>query len=361
MFRLATERLTPGMTLARNVYSDSGALLLNADAVLDEQYIFRLANLGVESVYVKNTHDAGESAAIIHERTQAEALKLTRRIFENFCRTQNSHLSGLRKVVERIVREAISNRDALIQLSALRIHDDYTFGHSISVCILSVLIGVKMRLPEKELVELAMGALLHDLGKMMIPQETLNKEAPLNAAEWQLVRRHGQWAFELLRRQQSLPLVAAHIAFQHHENYNGSGYPLGLAGEEIHLYARIVAVADVFDAVTADRPYRKAFLPHDAYEIIIGSRGTKFDPAIVDMFIANVALYPVGSTVVLDSGEVGVVVKVYPKLPTRPLVKVVFDKDGKQWLGPERVVSMQSELTRFIVRVVGSDEVFSCD
>lgn len=359
MFCLATERLTPGMTLARDIYSESGYLLLNADAVLDEQYIVRLASMGVESVFIKKPY-GGEPETIIHERTQAEALRLTCQAFDHFCRAQNIQLAALRKIVERIVDEAIKSRDVLIQLSSLRLYDDYTFGHSINVCILSVLIGMKMRLSEKELIELAMGALLHDLGKLMIPPETLNKEAPLNSAEWQLVRQHGRWAFEVLRRQAELPLAAAQIAFQHHESFDGCGYPQNLVGEEIHLYARIVAVADVFDAVTANRPYRKAYLPHEAYEIIIGSRGTKFDPAVVDVFIANIALFPIGSTVVLDSGEVGVVVEVYPKLPTRPLVKVILDKDGSLWRGPERVVSMPTELTRFIIKVIGPDEAFSC-
>lgn len=359
MFRLATERLTPGMILARSIYESSGGLLLDADAIMDEQAISRLAGLGIKSVYVRNQQANGQPATTLPEQTQAEIRQLAGRIFDNFCRTQNTQLASLGGLVDRVVEAAVMSRGMLSPLSVLRLHDDYTFSHSVSVCVLSVLIGAKMQLPEKELVELAMGALLHDLGKLMIPRETLNKKAPLSAAEWQFVRGHGHWAYEMLRRRRGLPPVAALIARQHHENFDGSGYPLNLTGGEIHRYARIVAVADVFDAVTTDRPYRKSFLPHDAYEAIIGGRGSKFDPFVVDVFIASVVLYPIGSTVVFDSGEVGLVVKVYPKLPTRPLVKVIFDKDGKPSPGPGRLISMPD--AQSIVRVIGPEEICGCD
>lgn len=358
MLRLAADRLTPGMILARNVYAESGSLLLSANMALDGQRITRLVNMGVENVFVRHPFCDIEPEEIIHERTRVEAFRFTRRAFDRFCQAQSVQVPGLRAVVRKIIEDALDHRDLLIQLSAIRGHDDYTFAHSLNVCVLSVMTGVKMRLPERQLVELAMGALLHDLGKTLVPHAILTKPGPLTAAEWDKVRRHGEDAFHILRRQWGLPLAVAHIAHQHHENFDGSGYPRGLAGDAIHSYARIVAVADIFDAVTSDRPYRQAFLPHDAYEIILGSRGVKLDPETVDIFVDNVAMYPVGSTVVLDSGEIGVVVKVFPKLSTRPIVKIVYNRDGSLTSGPERLVNLMSELTRFIVRVFQPDEVF---
>jgi len=244
-------------------------------------------------------------------------------------------------------------------LSAIRIHDDYTFGHSLNVCLLAVILGFKLGLPERLLAELAVGALLHDLGKVLIPAAILKKAGRLTDEEWLLVRRHGEQAGEILRRQWSLPPAAARIARQHHESFDGSGYPCGLAADEIDPHARIVAVADIFDAVTADRPYRGAFLPHEAYEIILGSRGAKLDPRVVDVFADSVVLYPAGSAVVLDTGEIGVVVRVLPKLPARPIVKIVYDKAGNRQTGPERLVDLTAELTRFVVRVFGPDEAFA--
>lgn len=186
--------------------------------------------------------------------------------------------------VGNIFTDAVENRHVLVHLSSLREHDSYTFGHSINVCIFSVMIGLKMRLPGEQLSEIAIGALLHDLGKLLIPPEILTKRGPLTADEWRRVRRHCEDAFALLGIQRGLPFTAAQIAGQHHENYDGSGYPRGLAGEQIHPYARIVAVADNFDAVTTDRPYRRAFLPHQAGQILRYSQGTKLDPRVVDAF-----------------------------------------------------------------------------
>lgn len=206
------------------------------------------------------------------------------------CRGHAAAKGGQETDAGQIFADAIENRHVLAHLSSLRIHDSYTFGHSINVCLLSVLVGIKMRLSGGQLVELASGALLHDLGKMLVPQEILTNPGPLTADEWRIVRRHGEEAFAILSRQWELPFTAAQIACQHHENYDGSGYTRGLAGDGIHLYARIVAVADNFDAVTSDRPYRRAYLPHEACDILRRSRRTKLDPRIVDTFLEAVPI-----------------------------------------------------------------------
>jgi len=160
-----------------------------------------------------------------------------------------------------------------------------------------------------------------------------------------------------LRKQISIPLTSAYVAYQHHENFDGTGYPQGISAEDIHLYARIAAIADLYDAITSDRPYRPAMLPHEAYEVVLGSRGTKLDPKITDIFLENVALFPVGTMVLLDTGDVGVVTKVYPKLQARPIVQLIFDKKGQKISNPDRFMDLTKELTRFIVKVFKAEEV----
>ncbi len=349
MLSLPTGQPTPAMTLARSQHDENGIPFPDSASAPRGH---RLPPLPARVPYA-----AIEPGELIDQQTRAEALRFIHRASAGFLRERNIEIGGLKAVIGKIVEDAVDNRHVLSHLSSLRIHHGYTFSHSLNVCLLSVLIGAKLCLPAGQLAELAAGALLHDLGKTLVPPEILDKPGPLSAAEWQTIRRHGEEAFHILRRQWALPISAAHIARQHHEYYDGTGYPRGLAGEQIHLFARIVAVADNFDAVTADRPYRCACPPHEAYEILLWSRGGKLDPGIVDTFLDTVVVLPAGSAVALDSGEVGVVVGAPPRLATRPTVKIVGNGDGTPCSGIGRLVDLAGELPRFIVRVFAPGEI----
>ncbi|MBP2654083.1 MAG: hypothetical protein H6Q73_1652 [Firmicutes bacterium] len=357
MLRLATNYLKPGMIIARNIYNANGTKLLAADTALDRRLILKIKKLGIDSVYIRHPFLDIEPQEILHEKTRVEAIREIQKTFELFRLKKVVDLSTISEVVVKIIEDSMDNRNFLIHLSDIRIHDDYTFGHSINVCLLSVMLGIKLNFREGQLFELAMGAILHDLGKMMIPQEILNKPGSLTPEEWTEMRQHTDKGFDILRRDYSMPLVSAHVAYQHHESYDGAGYARGLRGEEIHLFARIVAIADLYDAITADRPYREAMLPHEAYEIMLGSRGTKLDPEFTDVFLESVAIYPVGSTVLLDTGEIAIVVNTFPKLQSRPTVRVVIDERGKVMEGEGKIIDLAVNLTRFITKVFKAEEV----
>jgi HD-GYP domain-containing protein (c-di-GMP phosphodiesterase class II) len=292
-----------------------------------------------------------DPSEIIDRRTKEETLRFIHHTSGGFLRSRGIEIGGLGTVIGKIVEDAIDDSHLLAHLSSLRVHDSYTFGHSLNVCLLSVLIGLKMHLPASQLHELAVGALLHDLGKTLVPREILTKPGVLTAEEWHTIRRHGEQAFLILRSQWALPLSAAHIARQHHENYDGTGYPNRLAGDAIHLFARIVAVADNFDAFTSDRPYRRAYQSHEAYELILWSRGGKLDPAIVDIFLDTVEIFPAGSAVALGGGEIGLVVGPPPALAGRPTVKIITNGDGTSAGGDGQLIDLAGELSRTIVRV----------
>ena len=358
MLRLTTAQLQPGMMIARNIFSATGTLLLSAETVLDEPLISRLGVLGIDSVFVAHPQLEIQPQELINEETRVEIIKLTNQAFENFRKTLTFNLYGICEVMRQIVEDAVDNRHVLVQITDIRARDDYSFGHSINVCLLAVMIGIKMNLTRQQLFELALGAVLHDLGMMQISPAVVQKTEPLSADEWKLIQEHAEKGFDIIRKVGQIPLVSAHVAFQHHEKVDGSGYPRGISGKNIHLYARIVAVADLYDAITSDRPYRKAYLPHEAYDILLASRGTKLDPPLVDIFMENVALYPMGTTVLLDTGETGVVVKLYPKLQARPVVKIIRDEFGKPWQGPEKIVDFTKDLIRFVVKVLKPEEVF---
>ncbi len=361
MLRLALEHVKPGMVTSRNIFSAAGALLLGKEYILDRLLIERLGNMDIDAIYVKNPfYDMEAAEDILYESTRLEAVELVRKAFEGFRNTQVLELHDVRGVVGKIIEDILENKDVLVNLTDIRVRKDYTFGHSVNVCFIASLIGAKMRFDERQLTELAAGAILHDVGMMSVPPSLLNKKGKLTAEEWEITKGHTGFGFDILRLQGTVSLPTAYVAYQHHENFDGSGYPNGIRGEKIHQYARITAVADIYDSMTSERVYRTARQPHEVYEVMIGSRGSTLDPKIVELFLENVVLFPEGTLLQLDSGEVVVVVKVLPKLQARPTVKVVGnDKGEKATHG--RVIDLSQELTRSIVRVYKPEEIVALE
>jgi len=359
MLRLSVKNLCPGLITACNIYNAKGKMLLSYDSMLDDHLIARLATMGIDSVYVKNPYFKDEPQEILHEKTRVETIKITQKAFTTFHSSKVIDIYDLKSVAKMIIEDVMNNKHVMIHLTDIRTYDDYTFGHSINTCLIAAVIGLKLGLKEKKLNELALGVLFHDIGKMLIPPEILNKKEPLSTEEWQIVKDHAKVGFDILRKESAIPLTAAHIAYQHHENFDGSGYPRGISSEDILLSARVAAVADLYDAVTSDRPYRLAMLPHEAYEVVLGSRGTKLDPKVTDVFLDNVAIFPVGTMVLLNTGDVGVVTKVYPKLQTRPVIQLIFDKNGREIAVQNKFMDLTNELTLFIIKVFKPEEVAS--
>ena len=170
---------------------------------------------------------------------------------------------------------------------------------------------------------LLVGAFLHDVGKMQVKKDILLKPGKLTEEEYEQIKLHSEHGYRMLKEVPNLPLLVAHCAYQHHERINGSGYPRGLKGQDIHLYGKIIAVADVFDAVTTNRVYRKAMLPHEALEILYAGAGTLFEQNIVEAFRNSVAVYPVGLTVILNDRRIGVVVRQNMGTSNRPVVYII--------------------------------------
>ena len=360
MQRILVSELKPGMQTARNVISADGRLLLSADSRVTDSYIRRLQELGIYAIYVRNPFfEDVKIPTALTEETRISSIQTVKRGFE-VLKTQRVELAldSIQRAARRIVGELLSNRFALIHLTEIRTHDDYTFAHSVEVCTLAVLVGVQMGYSESRLNELAVGALLHDIGKIQIDQNLLNKPARLTDDEMALMRGHTLFGFEILRSQKErISLPSMHIALQHHEKYDGTGYPRGLKKDEIHEFARIVAIVDVYDAVTSDRPYRQAMLPHEAHELILASVTQHFDPTILPIFLNKIAVYPIGTVVRLNTGDIGVVVSVEPGMQARPTVRLIMDKHRRLYSGVTKM-DMRNHLTVFVDQVVDGKELF---
>ncbi len=358
MRRVSLEYLEPGMKIGRTIYSSDGRPLLVAGMVLNSNYIQRLIDYGVGSVYIKDDmfDEIEEPPDLISEQTRLESVRTVKELFNSLENKKRINIQGVKKTVSNLIDEVLSNREILVNFTDIRNYDDYTFSHSVQVCVLSIITGISLGLDHIRLKDLATGALIHDIGKTRVDKELLNKPGDLTPEEFVEIKRHAEHGFEILRANQEISLLSAHIAYQHHERWDGNGYPRRLREQEIHIYSRIVAIADVFDALVADRPYRKAYSTSQAVSLMRRMAGSQFEPVILESFLANVAEFPIGTVVALSSGEIAVVVDSNREKPILPVVRVIFNKRLKP-LSVVKEIDLTKDASVHVSRVLGEEEV----
>ena len=242
--------------------------------------------------------------------------------------------SGAKRTVGGLVGSVLRNPDALVWFNQLKNKDEYTSEHSLRVCILALTFGRHLELSEPELNILGLGALLHDIGKMKIPVEILNKPGRLTPEEFELMKSHVPQGVGILNTTPDIPPAAIEVARSHHERYDGSGYAFGLKGEQIGLFGQIGAIVDSYDAITSDRSYHKGMSAHDALRKMYEWRRKDFHEQLVEQFIQCMGIYPIGSVVEMNTGSVGVVVSVNRTWRLRPRVALVLDSSKKPYKSP---------------------------
>lgn len=247
----------------------------------------------------------------------------------------------LRQSIEPMVDSIMRNPDACIWLTRLRNLDDYTYNHSISASVWAVALGRHIGLPKSDLYTLAMGVSLFDIGKMKIPGELLAKESRLSTDEFELVKSHVDLGVQCLMESGGVNNTVIDIVACHHERFNGKGYPNGLSGGEIPVFARIAAIVDCYDAMTSVRPYADAISPSQAIKKLYEWRDIDFQSELVEEFIQAIGIYPAGTVVELSSGEVGVVLSEYRTRRLRPKIIQLLDSN-KNPLPTVKVVDLFS-------------------
>jgi putative nucleotidyltransferase with HDIG domain len=235
--------------------------------------------------------------------------------------------SVAKKVVADMVDSVIRNPDALMCLNQLKDKDEYTALHSLRVCVLALAFGRHLDLTPEELNVLGIGALLHDIGKMKVPNEIINKPEKLTDKEYELMKSHVPCGVTILENTHGIPNTAIDVARFHHERYAGGGYAMGMKGEDIGLFGSIGAIVDCYDAITSDRSYHSAMSAHEALNNMYSWRGKDFQPVMIEQFIQCMGIYPIGSVVELNNGSVGVVISINRKRRLKPKVALVLKPD----------------------------------
>lgn len=253
-------------------------------------------------------------------------------------------------LVEEISNSVMRNPGALISLARLKIADDYTYMHSVAVCALMIALSRQLGLDEQQTRDAGMAGLLHDLGKAMIPMEILNKPGKLTDEEFALVKTHPEEGYRLLLEGKGISEIAKDVCLHHHEKIDGSGYPKGLNGESMSLYAKMGAVCDVYDAVTSNRPYKAGWDPAESIKRMAEWKG-HFDPTVFQAFVKSLGIYPIGSFVRLESGKLGVVVEQGEQSLLKPKVKVFFSTKSQAYIRPETI-----DLARSPEKIAGRDD-----
>lgn len=319
--------------------------MLRRGKALTGSLINRIDILGFQGAYISDKISEGIDITYVISPQQKISAKneLTELMNSVETRTLSDlprRMNAVKKQVMGIVDSIMHNDNVMINMMDIRTHDDYTYSHSLNVGILSAVIGTVLRLGKQELFELTMGAVLHDIGKMFVDKQILNKPSSLTSEEFDHIKQHSELGFNFILNDNQIAESSKIAILQHHEAFDGTGYPKGVIGKEIDLFARVICVADSYDALTSDRPYRKAMLPTDAIEYIMSEYGTKFDPDIVNATIKKIAPYPLGTCLRLSNGIDAIVIKNYEYAILRPMVRVLNSD-------PEVIIDLANDRNSF--------------
>ena len=321
---LPVNQLREGMILGQELQDASGRMLLEKNTRLSKDNISYISFLEVTGLYIADDFSKDvEIKEIIKPEVKKSALSLISTLFGNPSGEGSPEEEALKENVHRVVEDVLNNRDVAYNLMEVRTYDDYTYFHSVNVGVLSGVLGFQCGLSDDELEELVMAGFLHDIGKVFIDPTIINAPRRLTEEEHVRMMDHPAEGYNFLRDNFDFSENVLMGVYEHHEWYDGGGYPCKKEGKEISMFARIIKAADVYDAMTSKRSYHEPYLPSDVLEYIMGRSGMEFDPKVVKTMVQELCVYPVGCEVELSNGERALVVENHRGYSLRPTVKLM--------------------------------------
>lgn len=358
MKEIRTSDLQIGDVLASSIYCDfSYKLLLPKGTVIKEEHLEKLRKIKHQaSCTILASNDTDGLSIDLLSRVKDSRVKkayvdtfiVGKAIYESLSQGNPINIRLACEVVDVLVDQILQNESLLLQLTSVRLIDDYTFSHMVNCALYAASMGRCLGKNPEEIRDLCLAGLLHDVGKAKIPRDILRKCGELSREEFETIKKHPELGYYELCKYGELNERVRQAALQHHERGDGSGYPDRLNKESISLFSRIIAVVDVYDALTSDRCYRGRILPHESAEILMGDGSLdRLDRELVKAFLKHVALYPLGIDVQLSIGRKGQVRRVHPDFPLRPVVSL-YPQNGS----PEEEMDLMNSPTVFITRVL---------
>lgn len=281
------------------------------------------------------------------KKTYFNAVSFSKGVMTKIRAGEKANIKKAKRIIETMVDQLLEEEQLLLSMTAIKDYDEYTYYHSVNVSILSIALGQRLGLSKKMLTELGLVALFHDIGKIEIPYEILNKPTNFTDDEWNIIQKHPIWGVRTILKLRGFDITTIRstiVAFEHHMNYDFSGYPKVKQYTELDLYSRIVSLADQYDAMTSSRVYSRIPLaPDKALSIMMERAGTQLDPLLFKFFINMVGFFPIGTLVMLDTKELGLVYESDVVFSDRPRVLIIIDSKGNRVQGP-------------VVKLTGKDE-----
>ncbi|NMM62726.1 HD-GYP domain-containing protein [Clostridium sp. P21] len=319
--------LKEGMKLGKSIYSTEGVVLLAEDVVLTEEYISSLVKIGVNGVYIDDSISSDiEVKNVISDELRIQAIKSIKSIYNNSSNIGRT-INMVENIAKSIMFEILNSKNIMINMIDIKTFDDYMYTHCLNVGVLAAVVGVGLNLETKRIEKLTAAGLLHDIGKVFISKEVLNKTENLTKEEEKLIQSHSELGYKYIKQYYTIPVTSYVGVLQHHERFDGKGYPDGKKGEEISKFGRIICLCDAYDKLVTKTATTKACIPSEAIEYIMANNGQIFDPKLVKIFLRRVAPYPVGSILKLSNGERVIVIENNEECSIRPKVRNVETKE----------------------------------
>ncbi len=352
-----TEELI-GRRIKSPLYSQEGHLLLNKGTVINNNILAKLERHSIKPIDILYSLSKGiKPVGIINDVQMVESIKAVKNVFNNVLYNDPNgvsasippeHMALVEEVIEALMNTISKSKDLLYTVSEMLETSEYTYKHCVNVAVLSILTAQSLGYESSDIKNIALGALLHDVGKMRVNQSIIRKPSKLTDDERKEIEKHPKYGYDLLKNIKSLSFTAKQIVLFHHEKLDGTGYPFGLRGIEIPEFVRIVTICDMYDSMSTDRVYRNRMPIYTVLELLMTDSVHKLDRKVYRRMTENICLHPPGSGVVLSDGRVGVVSFYRASNPSRPHVRVIdFDSDITK-LRVENI-NLEKKHTLFIV------------